>query len=33
MEDFEVRDALENVISMKPDAFASNTKYGYAMAF
>jgi hypothetical protein len=34
MEEFEVRDAMENVMSTKPDAFvADNSKYGYALAF
>ena len=33
MEEFEVRDAMENVMSTKPEAFAPESKYGYAMAF
>lgn len=33
MEEFEVRDAMENVVSTKPDAFVADNKYGYAMAF
>ncbi|CAK7227688.1 hypothetical protein SEUCBS140593_006660 [Sporothrix eucalyptigena] len=33
MEEFEVRDAMENVMSTKQDAFAANNEYGYATAY
>ncbi len=32
MEEFEVRDAMENVLSTKPDAFSPPLKQGFVMA-